>query len=72
MLRWDVVHAAKSGQFHIYAVETVDDAIHLLTGMDAGDKNEKGEYALSSFNGKVDTQLKSFNQVKQAFMQTNK
>jgi len=44
----------------------------ILTGMDTGDRNEKGEYALGSFNGKVDTQLKSFNWVKQAFMQTDK
>jgi len=54
MLRWDVVHAAQSGQFTIYAVTTADDALELLTGMDAGIANEQGNYPLESFNGHVD------------------
>jgi predicted ATP-dependent protease len=72
MLRWDVVNAAKTGQFHIYAVETVDEALHLLTDMEPGVSNEKGEYPEDSFNGKVDAQLKSFNRIKQEFNATNK
>ncbi|MGE5320108.1 MAG: Lon protease family protein [Hyphomicrobiaceae bacterium] len=33
MLRRDVVEAAAAGRFHIYAMETVDDALELLTGI---------------------------------------
>jgi lon-related putative ATP-dependent protease len=72
MLRWDVVHAAKAGQFHIYAVETVDQALHLLTDIEPGVSNEKGEYPENSFNAKVDVQLKSFNKIKQAYIAADK
>ncbi|MGZ5030811.1 MAG: Lon protease family protein [Methylobacter sp.] len=64
MLRWDVVHAAQSGQFSIYAVTTVDEAIELLTGMDAGAVNEQGSYQPESFNGQVEAQLLQFSKIK--------
>jgi lon-related putative ATP-dependent protease len=67
MLRWDVVHAAESGQFNIYAVTTVDDALELLTGMDAGIANEHGAYPLESFNGQVEAQLLQFTMIKKDF-----
>jgi len=68
MLRWDVVHAAQSGQFSIYAVSTVDDAIELLTGMEAGVINEQGVYQPESFNGKVEAQLLQFTKIKKEFI----
>ncbi|RLA16681.1 MAG: ATP-dependent protease, partial [Gammaproteobacteria bacterium] len=72
MLRWDVVHAAKAGHFHIYAVETVDEALHLLTDIEPGVINDNGEYPDASFNASVDAQLKCFNRVKQDFMLSDK
>jgi predicted ATP-dependent protease len=36
MLRADVVDAIRAGQFHVYAVSTVESAIELLTGVPAG------------------------------------
>jgi len=44
MLREDVVEAARQGQFHIYAVATVDEAIEVLTGVSAGVIDAQGEY----------------------------
>jgi predicted ATP-dependent protease len=67
MLRWDVVHAAQSGQFNIYAVTTADDALELLTGTDAGIANEQGTYPLESFNGQVEAQLLQFTMIKKDF-----
>lgn len=67
MLRWDVVHAAKSGQFNIYAVSTVDEALELLTGMEAGVVNEQGVYPPESFNGRVEAQLSQFTKIKKEF-----
>jgi lon-related putative ATP-dependent protease len=64
MLRWDVVHAAQTGQFNIYAVTTVDEAIELLTGMEAGIVNEQGAYQPESFNGQVEAQLLQFSKIK--------
>ena len=69
MLRWDVVHAAGSGQFNIYTASTVDDALELLTGMTAGIANEQGAYPLASFNGQVEAQLLQFTMIKKDFEQ---
>ncbi|MEM9906950.1 MAG: hypothetical protein AAF921_18180 [Cyanobacteria bacterium P01_D01_bin.44] len=35
MLRRDVVEALAAGQFQIYAVETIDRCMEVLTGLDA-------------------------------------
>lgn len=42
MLRMDVVEACQAGQFQIYAVETIHQAIELLTGVSAGERGPKG------------------------------
>lgn len=60
MLRWDVVQAAKSGEFHIYAVETVDEAIHYLTDCEPGVRDENNQYPENSFNTAVQNQLNKF------------
>lgn len=45
MLREDVMAAIKAGQFRIYAISRVEQAIELLLGKTAGEANEQGEYA---------------------------
>lgn len=67
MLRWDVVHAAQSGKFHIYAVNTVDEALELLSNMDAGSADDQGQYLADSFNAKIDAQLQQFTTLRKAF-----
>lgn len=67
MLRWDVVHAAQSGQFNIYAVSAVDEALELLTGVEAGVANAQGSYPLESFNGQIEAQLLQFTMIKKDF-----
>ncbi|OYV16692.1 MAG: peptidase S16 lon domain-containing protein [Methylococcaceae bacterium NSP1-2] len=67
MLRWDVVHAAQNGQFHVYAVETVAEALELLTDLTVGELNEQGHYPAGSFNAKVDTQLRQFTAMNKEF-----
>jgi predicted ATP-dependent protease len=57
MLRHDVVEAVKTGKFHIYAVEDVDQAIELLTGVPAGEPDEAGSVPEGSVNYLVATQL---------------
>jgi predicted ATP-dependent protease len=58
MLRQEVVDAVRQGQFHIYAVRTIDEGIEVLTGMEAGEKRKDGTYPKSSINHRVDKQLK--------------
>ena len=67
MLRWDVVHAAQSGQFNIYAVSTVDEALELLTDMEAGVVNEQGTYPPESFNGLIEAELLQFTKIQKDF-----
>jgi ATP-dependent Lon protease len=51
MLREDVVEACRQGQFTIYAVSTVHEALEVLTGMPAGEANAKGVYPEDSLLG---------------------
>jgi predicted ATP-dependent protease len=42
MLDFETVEAVERGMFHIYAVDTIDDGIELLTGVRAGTLDEPG------------------------------
>jgi ATP-dependent Lon protease len=48
MLRQDVVDAAKAGKFHVYAVDSIFDAIELMTGAEAGEIDSNGNYPVDS------------------------
>jgi predicted ATP-dependent protease len=60
MLREDVIDAVREGTFRIYAVATVNEGIHLLTGMPAGERQTDGTFPRDSFNGKVAARLHEF------------
>ena len=60
MLRSDIVQAVEDGKFTIYAIDTVDDGIEILTGVKAGKLNAKGEYPKGSVNRLVQESLKSY------------
>jgi lon-related putative ATP-dependent protease len=57
MLRPEVVEAVEQGQFHIYAVSTIDEGIELLTGVPAGVPDKRGNYPAASVNGRVAKRL---------------
>ena len=44
VLRHDVIQAVSLGQFHIWAVDTIDEGIELLSGMPAGDLDVEGTF----------------------------
>ncbi|MBI4187251.1 MAG: AAA family ATPase [Chloroflexi bacterium] len=58
MLRDEVVEAVRRGQFHIYAAQTIDEGIEILTGIPAGEKREDGTYPEGTINFLVDRQLR--------------
>ncbi|MGD0190761.1 MAG: AAA family ATPase [Rhizomicrobium sp.] len=60
MLRDDVVAAARDGRFHIWAMETVDEAIEVLTGMKAGARRKSGSFPRGTFNRRVSDRLTWF------------
>jgi predicted ATP-dependent protease len=49
MLRADVVEAVSAGRFRVLAVDTVDDAIELLTGLPSAEVNRRVEARLTTF-----------------------
>ena len=60
MLREDVIQAVEDGKFNIYAVDTVDDGIEILTGMKAGTADKNGNYPKKSVNYAVQQGLNYF------------
>jgi len=59
MLRPDVVEAVRAGTFHIYAVQSIEEGIEILTGMPAGVK-DNGAYPPNTINYRVEQRLKEF------------
>ena len=67
MLRRDVVAAAEAGQFSIYAVQNVDQAMALLTGLPAGIADKGGVYPEGSLNCKVAARLTELTAISLSF-----
>ena len=57
VLNDEVIQAVKQLKFHIYVVKTVDEALTLLTGVEAGEKNSRGQYPKKSVNGRAMARL---------------
>lgn len=62
MLRDDVVEAIKNGKFHVYAVDTIDEGMEVLTGGTAGERSDDGVYPEGTINHLVDRRLKKLNE----------
>ncbi len=60
MLRQDVVEAVRNGKFHIYAIDNVEEGIELLTGMPAGEVDERGVYPDNTVFGAIQAKLRRF------------
>jgi lon-related putative ATP-dependent protease len=57
MLREEVVSAIKAGQFHVWAVNTIDEGIEVLTGVPAGVRLPNGRFPEGTVNGHVHQRL---------------
>ena len=62
MLRADIVQAVEDGRFTIYAIDTVDDGIEILTGVKAGKSDNKGNYPKGTVNYLVEESLRQYYQ----------
>jgi predicted ATP-dependent protease len=63
MLSEEVIGAVSEGKFNIYAVETIDEAIEILTGVKAGERGKSGSFPKDSFNRKVEDRLRSMSEL---------
>ena len=67
MLRRDVVEAVAAGRFHVWAVETVDDALELLTGVAVGAPDAGGTLPEGSLNQRVAQRLEHLAELRRKF-----
>ena len=63
MLNDDIIEAVKQGLFHIYAIETADQALHLLTGIEPGVADENGDYPEGSLSYRVIERLEEISKL---------
>jgi predicted ATP-dependent protease len=62
MLREDVRESVREGRFHVYSVNTVDDAIEVLTGAPAGERGADGAYPEGSVHYLVSKKLREMSE----------
>ena len=67
MLKEELLKAVKKEKFAIYAVKKIDEGISILTGVEAGVADEKGEFPSSSVNGKVVARIKQLSETVRQF-----
>ncbi len=53
MVRDDVARAVEAGQFHVYPVQDIAEALEILTGLPAGERLPSGEFTPDSIFDKV-------------------
>jgi len=67
MLKAEVREAVAAGQFHVWAVGTIDEGIEILTGVPAGKRTEDGTWPEDSVNFLVDARLQQLAEAVKSF-----
>ena len=67
MLRQDVVNAVEAGQFQVYPVDHFDQALELLTGIPAGERDDDGRFPEGSIHRRAQDRLDEFARRRQSF-----
>ncbi len=62
-----VREAVAAGRFHVWAVDRVDEAIELFTGLPAGTRGPDGHYPEGSFHRRVEERLRAFAEARRRF-----
>lgn len=60
MLDDEVIDAVRAGQFHVWAVHSIDEGIELLTGRPAGRRGSDGQYPEGTVHRLVEDRLRSY------------
>ena len=55
-----VIEAVKKGNFHIYAIKTIDQGIEILTGVPAGKKDKMGKFPAGTINYLANEKLEKY------------
>jgi lon-related putative ATP-dependent protease len=70
MLESEVLESVEKGEFHVWAVENIDQGIELLTGTPAGEPDDNGEYPEGTLNYLVNLKLKELSYGMKDFMKS--
>lgn len=70
MLRRDVVKAVEEDQFHIYSVETIDEGMALLTGLEMGERQDDGSYPEGTVNFHITQKLDQLAERRKTYIQS--
>ena len=62
----DVIDAVKKGEFHIYAINTIDEGIEILTGVPAGKKDRNGNFPAGTINYLANQKLEKYSKIASA------
>ncbi len=67
MLREHVIAAVQEGLFSVFAVQNIDEAVSILTGSEAGRRDDNGQFPADSVNMKVEQQLIRYAKLRKQF-----
>lgn len=67
MLKAELLEAVKKSKFAIYGVKSINEGIEILTGVEAGEADEKGVFPPSSINGMVVARLEELSKTTKEF-----
>lgn len=67
MLDEEVVEAVREGRFGIWAVETVDEALEILTGLPAGERRADGTFPEGTIHRRIEDRLDRLAELGQRF-----
>ncbi len=58
MLEDEVIEAVKDGRFHIWCIDTIEEGMEILSGLNAGTADEEGEFPEGTIHGAVQEGLR--------------
>ncbi|MGZ5178720.1 MAG: Lon protease family protein, partial [Burkholderiales bacterium] len=67
MLRQETLDAVAAAKFHVYAIDHIDEAMELLTGLPSGQRGTDGKFPEGTINHRVEKQLIEFAETARAF-----
>lgn len=68
MLRSDILDAVEQDNFHIYSINTIEEGMELLTGLEMGEADEKGKYPDGTINYNITQQLDHLADARKTFI----
>ncbi len=72
MLKAEILEAVEKGKFVIYDVKSIDEGITILTGVEAGTADKKGNFPSASVNGKIVARLQALSEKAREFQHPKK